>query len=132
MNKLAIIPILLLALGGGLMVYGVAIYSINYTVTVHDTTTYSANIILVTPAQVSVSMNEGETATSTITLRNEGNAAGTVTLSTSGQLPAHFAGGDLTTTITIPAGDTVSLALYIPAPSEVAADTQYTVTVSVS
>lgn len=132
MNKVLIIPLILLLAGGGLLAYGVVSYSVNYTVTVHDTTTYTANIQLVTPAQVSVSLNEGEVATSTITLQNTGNISGTVTLSTSGDLPAHFDGGPLTLTVTVEAGQSLDITLYIPAPGNVNSDTTYTVTVSVS
>jgi hypothetical protein len=131
-NKLLLLPLLLLSVGGGLLAYGVVSYTITYTVTVRDTTTYAANIILLTPSQIAVDLNEGETATSTITLQNTGNASGSATLSTSGQLPAHFDGGSLTKTVTIPAGATLDVTLYIPAPTNVDSDTTYTVTVSVS
>lgn len=132
MNKFLLIPILVCMVGGGLVAYGV-VNSVTYTVNVHDTTTYAANIQLTTPTQIGIQANEGDPEqTSQITLHNYGNADGTATLSISGDLPAHFESGQMSIQVSVAAGQDASATLHIPIPSDVTGDQTYTVTVTLT
>lgn len=132
MNKTLAIAALTftLIMGIGAVAYGISQLTIN--VHVQNVPT-GASITITSTNPIDVTLNEGATTTSTITLHNSGETAGTAHLSLviSAGLTATFDNGLTTSDVPVATGATVNVDVNITAP-QVTGNTNYTITVNLS
>jgi len=122
-----------LIFGLSAVAYGV-LQALTVNVTVRNVPT-AANIAITSPNPVIISINEGQSTTTTVTLHNSGETAGSVTLNiaispTSPTLPAIFSNSLTTITLSIPANSDVNTIITIGPAPQVSQDASYTITVT--